>query len=204
MARRCCSTPARSRSSRCPLSGTRGLVRDVFRKKFPSRRLGHEKASPRCSGRPRAGAPVLLVQVTRHARDEHPLARATTHRLHSGSASRWSATPPALLAHLLKPTSRRNVGLAKLILKHPNVPSRGEAQLRSLSRADRASSPVKAHQGLRFAEADSAASAHDRHGGGLAFRCVPQAPAGGPGAQPVGGVVEISKAVAVPSSQQSR
>jgi hypothetical protein len=38
--------------------------------------------------------------------------------------ARWSATPPTLLAHLVKmPTVSRNAGLKKMLLKHPNMPS---------------------------------------------------------------------------------
>jgi len=38
--------------------------------------------------------------------------------------SRWSATPPVLLAHLLKqPSVRQNPGMKKMLLKHPNMPS---------------------------------------------------------------------------------
>lgn len=38
--------------------------------------------------------------------------------------ARWSATPPTLLAHLLKnPVVRRNLGLKKMLLRHPNTPS---------------------------------------------------------------------------------
>jgi len=38
--------------------------------------------------------------------------------------ARWSATPPALLGHLLKqPVVRQNMGLRKMLLKHPNMPS---------------------------------------------------------------------------------
>jgi hypothetical protein len=38
--------------------------------------------------------------------------------------ARWSATPPALLTHLLKQAVvRNNMGLRKMLLKHPNVPA---------------------------------------------------------------------------------
>jgi hypothetical protein len=37
--------------------------------------------------------------------------------------ARWPASPPALLTHLLKQNIvRNNMGLRKMLLKHPNVP----------------------------------------------------------------------------------
>lgn len=40
------------------------------------------------------------------------------------NVARWSASPPALLAHLVKmPLVSRNAGLKKMLLKHPNTPS---------------------------------------------------------------------------------
>ena len=39
------------------------------------------------------------------------------------NVARWPASPPALLVHLLKQMIvRNNMGLRKMLLKHPNVP----------------------------------------------------------------------------------
>jgi hypothetical protein len=50
-------------------------------------------------------------------------AKTTYSVLFIQNLARWSATPPQLLQHLLKqPVVRRNMGLRKMLLKHPNVP----------------------------------------------------------------------------------
>lgn len=101
---------------------TRGLVRDVFRKKFLTAG-SDEKASLlwKTEGR----CLILLVQVTLDMHATNILCGKSNYSIvFIQNLARWSATPPALLAHLLKlNVVRRNVGLAKLLLKHPNVPA---------------------------------------------------------------------------------
>lgn len=104
---------------------TRGLVKEILRKKFtvaPS----DEKASLlwKTEGR----CLVVLVQVTLDMHTTNILCSKNNYSIiFIQNLARWGATPPALLAHLLKlNVVRRNVGLAKMLLKHPNVP--GEAK----------------------------------------------------------------------------
>jgi hypothetical protein len=67
---------------------------------------------------------VLLLQVALDARTTQILVGKTTYSvLFIQNLARWPATPPQLLAHLLKQAVvRQNIGLRKLVLKHPNVP----------------------------------------------------------------------------------
>ena len=68
---------------------------------------------------------VLLVNCALDARTVQMLTSKTTYTvLFIQNLARWSATPPALLTHLLKqPVVRQNFGLKKMLLKHRNVPS---------------------------------------------------------------------------------
>jgi len=68
---------------------------------------------------------VLLVSCALDARTTQMLTSKTSYTvLFIQNLARWSATPPALLTHLLKqPLVRQNIGLKKLLLKHRNVPS---------------------------------------------------------------------------------
>jgi hypothetical protein len=68
---------------------------------------------------------ILLVNCALDARTTQMLTSKTTYTvLFIQNLARWSATPPALLTHLLKqPLVRQNIGLKKLLLKHRNVPS---------------------------------------------------------------------------------
>ncbi len=68
---------------------------------------------------------ILLVNCALDARTTQVLTSKTSFTLlFIQNLARWSATPPALLTHLLKqPVVRMNIGLRKMVLKHPNVPS---------------------------------------------------------------------------------
>ncbi len=68
---------------------------------------------------------VVLVNCALDARTTQMLVSKSAYTvLFIQNLARWSATPPALLAHLLKqPVVRQNVGLRKQILRHRNVPS---------------------------------------------------------------------------------
>ena len=73
---------------------------------------------------------VLLVNCALDARTVQMLTSKTTYTvLFIQNLARWSATPPALLTHLLKqPVVRQNIGLRKQLLKHRNIPSEVKKQ----------------------------------------------------------------------------
>lgn len=101
---------------------SRALVRDILRKKFTVS-SADEKASFlfKTEGR----CLLLLVSCSLDAHATQILCSKQTYTpLLIQNLGRWSATPPAILAHLLKqPTVKRNPGLRKMLLKHPNTPS---------------------------------------------------------------------------------
>jgi hypothetical protein len=101
---------------------TRTMTREILRKKFMLA-SSDEKAAllHRTEGR----CLLLLVACTLDAHATTILCSKTNFTiLFIQNLARWSATPPALLAHLLKlQVVRRNIGLAKMVLKHPNTPS---------------------------------------------------------------------------------
>jgi hypothetical protein len=74
---------------------------------------------------------VLLVNCALDARTTQMLTSKTSYTvLFIQNLARWSATPPAVLTHLLKqPLVRQNQGLKKMILKHRNVPSDAKRSL---------------------------------------------------------------------------
>jgi len=76
---------------------------------------------------------ILLVNCALDARTTQILTSKTSYTiLFIQNLARWSATPPALLVHLLKqPVVRMNIGLRKMLLKHPNVPSETKRNLSS-------------------------------------------------------------------------
>jgi hypothetical protein len=101
---------------------SRGMAREILRKKFMIASSDEKaalllKTEGRCL--------VLLVSCGLDAHATQILCGKTSFTiLFIQNLARWSATPPALLTHLLKmQVVRRNVGLKKMILKHPNVPS---------------------------------------------------------------------------------
>lgn len=101
---------------------SRVLTRELLQKKFmlasPDERAALLiRTEGRCL--------VLLVNCALDARTTQMLTSKTSYTaLFIQNLARWSATPPALLTHLLKqPLVRRNVGLKKMLLKHRNVPS---------------------------------------------------------------------------------
>lgn len=67
---------------------------------------------------------VLLVNCALDARATQILCGRQSYTiLFIQNVARWPASPPALLTHLLKQgVVRNNMGLRKMILKHPNVP----------------------------------------------------------------------------------
>lgn len=101
---------------------TRTMARDVLRKKFTTA-SSDERASLlfKTEGR----CLTLLVNCSLDAHTTQILASKSTYSvMFVQNLARWSATPPLLLAHLLKlPLVRRNVGLRKMVLRHPNVPA---------------------------------------------------------------------------------
>jgi hypothetical protein len=68
---------------------------------------------------------IQLTGVALDARAAQILQAKTTYTvLFIQNLARWSATPPMLLGHLLKqPVVRQNMGLRKMLLKHPNMPT---------------------------------------------------------------------------------
>ena len=68
---------------------------------------------------------ILLVDCSLDARTTMILVGRNTYTLlFVQNVARWSPAPPKLLAHLLKmPTVRRNPGVRKMLLRHPNMPS---------------------------------------------------------------------------------
>ncbi|MCW5831536.1 MAG: hypothetical protein KIS78_03675 [Labilithrix sp.] len=101
---------------------SRVMTREVLRKKFmlsssDERAALLFKTEGRCL--------ILLVNCSLDAHATQILCSKSTYTvLFIQNLARWSATPPALLAHLLKmPVVRRNQGLRKMLLKHPNTPS---------------------------------------------------------------------------------
>jgi hypothetical protein len=101
---------------------SRVMIRELFQKKFMLG-SGDERAALliKTEGR----CLILLVNCALDARTTQILTSKTSYTvLFIQNLARWSATPPALLTHLLKqPVVRMNVGLRKMVLKHPNVPS---------------------------------------------------------------------------------
>jgi hypothetical protein len=101
---------------------TRVLTREILRKKFMIASSDEKaallfKTEGRCL--------ILLVNVSLDAHATQILCSKQNYTvLFIQNLARWSATPPPLLAHLLKTQLvRRNVGLRKMLLKHPNMPS---------------------------------------------------------------------------------
>lgn len=101
---------------------TRTMTREILRKKFmlsssDERAALLVKTEGRCL--------VLLVNCSLDARATQILCSKHNYTiLFIQNLARWSATPPMLLAHLLRmPVVRRNQGLQKMLLKHPNTPS---------------------------------------------------------------------------------
>ncbi|MBX3210362.1 MAG: hypothetical protein KF764_35345 [Labilithrix sp.] len=101
---------------------SRVMTRDMLRKKFMLSSADERaallfKTEGRCL--------VLLVNCSLDAHSTQILCGKNSYTiLFIQNLARWSATPPQLLAHLLKmPVVRRNLGLRKMLLKHPNTPS---------------------------------------------------------------------------------
>lgn len=101
---------------------SRVMTREILRKKFMLS-SADEKASLlfKTEGR----CLVLLVNCSLDAHATQILCSKQSYTiLFIQNLARWSATPPQVLAHLLKmQIVRRNTGLRKMILKHPNMPS---------------------------------------------------------------------------------
>ncbi|MDB5218504.1 MAG: hypothetical protein JWO86_6431 [Myxococcaceae bacterium] len=101
---------------------SRVMTRELLQKKFMLG-SGDERAALliKTEGR----CLVLLVNCALDMRTTQVLTSKTSYTvLFIQNLARWSATPPALLVHLLKqPVVRMNMGLKKMLLKHPNVPS---------------------------------------------------------------------------------
>ncbi len=107
---------------------SRVMTRETLRKKFMLA-SADEKASLlfKTEGR----CLVLLVQCSLDAHATQMLCGKSNYTmLFIQNLARWSATPPPLLAHLVKvPVVRRNQGLRKMLLKHPNMPSEAKRSL---------------------------------------------------------------------------
>ena len=101
---------------------SRALTRELLQKKFMLASADERAALLiRTEGR----CLILLVNCALDARTTQMLTSKTTYTvLFIQNLARWSATPPALLTHLLKqPVVRQNIGLRKQLLKHRNIPS---------------------------------------------------------------------------------
>jgi len=104
-----------------------------------------KSCSPRQTSAPPSssdgGAVPRLARQLR--RSMHALCRCSPRRrripvLFIQNLARWSATPPALLTHLLKqPVVRQNIGLRKMLLKHRNVSSESSASSGDALRSSR-------------------------------------------------------------------
>lgn len=101
---------------------TRLMSRETLRKKFMTS-SSDERASLlfKTEGR-------CLLHLTSCSLDAHATQILCSKQNYTSmfvqNLARWSATPPTLLAHLLKnPVVRRNLGLKKMLLRHPNTPS---------------------------------------------------------------------------------
>ena len=107
---------------------SRVMTRELLQKKFMLG-SGDERAAllVKTEGR----CLVLLVNCALDARTTQILTSKTSYTvLFIQNLARWSATPPALLVHLLKqPVVRMNIGLRKMVLKHPNVPAETKRNL---------------------------------------------------------------------------
>jgi hypothetical protein len=101
---------------------TRVKTRELLQKKFM---LGSADERAALMIKTEGRCLIQLIQVALDARTTQILTAKTTYTiLFIQNLARWSATPPALLTHLLKqPVVRQNMGLRKMLLKHPNVPS---------------------------------------------------------------------------------
>jgi len=101
---------------------SRVLTRELLQKKFMLASSDERAALLiRTEGR----CLVLLVNCALDARTTQMLTSKTSYTvLFIQNLARWSATPPALLTHLMKqPVVRQNIGLKKQLLKHRNMPS---------------------------------------------------------------------------------
>jgi hypothetical protein len=101
---------------------TRVMTREILRKKFMLASADERaallfKTEGRCL--------ILLVNCSLDSHTTQILCSKNSYTvLFIQNLARWSATPPAVLGHLLKmQVVRRNTGLRKMILKHPNTPS---------------------------------------------------------------------------------
>jgi hypothetical protein len=104
---------------------SRMLTREALRKKFMLA-SSDEKASLLFKTEGRCLAYLVNCSLDAHA-TQILCGKSTYTNLFIQNFARWSATPPALLAHLVKlPVVRHNQGLRKMLLKHPNMP--GEAK----------------------------------------------------------------------------
>ena len=107
---------------------SRVMTRELLQKKFMLG-SGDERAALliKTEGR----CLILLVNCALDMRTTQVLTSKTSYTvLFIQNLARWSATPPALLVHLLKqPVVRMNIGLKKMLLKHPNVPSETKRNL---------------------------------------------------------------------------
>jgi hypothetical protein len=101
---------------------SRVLTRELLQKKFMLASSDERAALlVRTEGR----CLVLLINCALDARTTQMLTSKTSYTvLFIQNLARWSATPPAILTHLLKqPLVRQNLGLKKQLLKHRNMPS---------------------------------------------------------------------------------
>jgi len=107
---------------------SRVMTRELLQKKFMLG-SGDERAALliKTEGR----CLILLVNCALDSRTTQVLTSKTSYTvLFIQNLARWSATPPLLLVHLLKqPVVRMNIGLRKMLLKHPNVPSETKRNL---------------------------------------------------------------------------
>lgn len=99
---------------------TRAIGREILRKKFTVA-SSDEKASLlfKTDGR-------CLLHLVNCSLDAHATqilcGKSAYTMMFVQNLARWSATPPPLIAHLLRlPIVRSNVGMKKMLLKHPNA-----------------------------------------------------------------------------------
>jgi hypothetical protein len=100
---------------------SRILTREILRKKFTVA-SADEKAALLVRTEARCLQYLVNCSLDAHA-TQILCGKMSYTNLFVQNCARWSATPPALLAHLAKlPVVKHNLGLRKMLLKHPNMP----------------------------------------------------------------------------------
>ena len=99
---------------------TRAIGREILRKKFTVA-SSDEKAALLFKTDARCLLHLVNCSLDAHA-TQILCGKTTFTMMFVQNLARWSATPPQLIAHLLRlPIVRSNVGMKKMLMKHPNA-----------------------------------------------------------------------------------